>query len=418
MARDKELDRRKFLQIGGQGLLVVAAGRIFGQAIQASHLGRKLPANKLTLKSRSLEVVLDGTDGLPHEFRLLAQKTRFCGGQSGEPMTARICDKAQWKLIPVPLRVESARNSAAQANFHFTAKVDGKPAASFTIRYLLQDATVTITMYDVQERMGFELIEVAMPSLVTVREEDGAAWLAHGDTGGSLAMLNQAKAGSLSPNRFWGKTLATLPVVMVGNGKAVCVQEVTAFMDGTELSVSGTAGHRRASLGTIKAHRVDGSQCFDMNTGNDATTKNCGNRNTPNLLIGQQSSCRLDFIADAHGDGSADWLDGAQFVRQRMPPIPKHIYDDAFTYGILCDQPLFDKPTATFEDCERIIRDVSALTDNAKQIVHLWGWQYKGKDTGYPAVAEVNNRIGGHEGMIRLMQRAKEFNCATRDYLS
>src|SRR5207248_10686634 len=139
--------------------------------------------------------------------------------------------------------------------------------------------------------------------------EDGGSWLAHGETGGSLAMLKKAKPASLPPNRFWEKVLATLPVVMVGNTKAGCVQEVTALMDGTELKVSGADGRRRASLGTYKNYRVNGSHCFDMNTGDERTTRNCGHRNTPNLLIGQQSSCRLDFVP------GADWLAAAQLVR-------------------------------------------------------------------------------------------------------
>lgn len=76
--------------------------------------------------------------------------------------------------------------------------------------------------------------EVTMPALVTVSEQDGAAWLAHGDTGGSLTMVSEAKAGSLPPNRFWGEVLATLPVLMLGNGKAVSILEINSFMDGAD----------------------------------------------------------------------------------------------------------------------------------------------------------------------------------------
>jgi hypothetical protein len=42
--------------------------------------------------------------------------------------------------------------------------------------------------------------------------------------------------------------------------------------------------------------------------------------------------------------------------------------------------------------------------------VHLWWWQFKGKDTGYPAVNEVDARLGGYEGMMRLMENAKKYN--------
>ena len=51
-----------------------------------------------------------------------------------------------------------------------------------------------------------------------------------------------------------------------------------------------------------------------------------------------------------------------------------------------------------------------ALTDGAPQLVHLWGWQFRGKDTGYPAINVVDERIGGYDGMMRLMERTKSLN--------
>jgi hypothetical protein len=395
-------DRRTFLQISGGGALAIAASRVLGQSPDNQRLAPRKP---VVLRSSKMEVVLDSEHGLPYEYRLLGTKARILGEEQGAPMSATLCNRAKWSFTPVPLHSPTVIASSTQADFHFAVASENQTAAELMIRYELKDTTVVITMREVSEHPGFELIEIAMPALVTIREEDRGGWLAHGDTGGSLTMLADAKAGALAPNRFWGKVLATLPVVMVGNEQAVCVQEVTALMDGSELSVSGPEGRRRASLGTFKNHRVNGSLCFDMNTGDEKTTRNCGNRSTPNLLIGQESSCRLDFLP------ATDWLGAAKIVRQRMPSIPKRIYDDAFTYGILLDQPLFEKPTATFEDCERIIREISNLTDGAHQIVHLWGFQYKGKDSGYPAVDQVNSRVGGYDGMMRLMQRAKEYNC-------
>ncbi|HTQ97328.1 MAG TPA: endo-alpha-N-acetylgalactosaminidase family protein, partial [Candidatus Acidoferrum sp.] len=44
-------------------------------------------------------------------------------------------------------------------------------------------------------------------------------------------------------------------------------------------------------------------------------------------------------------------------------------------------------------------------------VAHLWGWQYHGKDTGYPAVAEVNPRVGGLEGLRKLLAEGPLHNC-------
>ena len=308
----------------------------------------------------------------------------------------------------MPLSATAVHATTTQADFHFQVADTGKPAASFTLRYKADDATVYITLEDVHEAEGYELIQVELPRLVTVREEDGAAWLAHGDSGGSLAFLKQATPGRLKPNTFWGDVLASLPVVMLSIDSSLCVQEVTSHMDETLLVVEGESGRRRASIGTNKIHRVNGSLSYDMNTG-PGTPRVSGNRATPNLLAGQKSFCRLDFITKT--GGTVDWLDGARLVRSRMPARPTHYYDDKLIYGIRCDEPKFEKPAATFEQCGKLIRDVAALTDNGPQVVHLWGWQYRGKDTGYPAVAEIDKRVGTYEGLMQLMENARQLNC-------
>ena len=250
-----------------------------------------------------------------------------------------------------------------------------------------------------------------MPRLVSIREEDGPAWLAHGDSGGVVVALDKATNGQLPPNTFWGKVLASLPVVMLGSERILCVQEVTAYMNGTELTVSGEPGKRRAAVGTIHVHRVNGSLCYDLNLG-EGKPPNCGNYRTPNLLVEQTPACRLDFIGDLDGDSALDWLDGAKLVRSRMPAIPTHYYDDKLDYEIGLDEP--SRPPSkviTFADAIKPIQNFAALTDNMPQVVVLWGWQYRGTDTGYPAVAEVNARAGTYGDMIRLMAEARQYNC-------
>ena len=97
-------------------------------------------------------------------------------------------------------------------------------------------------------------------------------------------------------------------------------------------------------------------------------------------------------------------------IRDRMPAIPNDFYHDKYMYGIRCDEPRFPQPMSTFAQCEQMIAEVADLTDHAPQIVHLWGWQFKGKDTGYPAVNVVDERIGGYDGMMQVMERGRALN--------
>ncbi|SEG69086.1 hypothetical protein SAMN05421819_4309 [Bryocella elongata] len=287
------------------------------------------------------------------------------------------------------------------------ARYGEQPAAEFTLRYELEGSTLRLTLRKIIEHIGFELISVSLPALVTVTSDQPESWLAHGNNGGDVVRLAQAKAGKLAPNSFWGEIHAVLPIIMAGHSGAICVQETTAFMDGTLLAVTGNAPRLAATLGTLQQHRVDGSGCYNMNLGR-TVPNTCGNDQTLNLLIEDPSSVRFDFLAPT--GAPLGWVDGAKLVRGRMPPVPNPYYHDRYIYGIRVDEPNFPAPGATFTQCEEIIRKAHALTGGASQLVHLWGWQFRGKDTGYPAVNVVDERLGGYDAMMRLKDDVRPLN--------
>lgn len=361
-------------------------------------------AKPVELKSSQLEATFDPLKGLPVEYRLSSNKATMRGAAGGE-VTVTIFRANPRTFTNFAVRPEVIRSNKTRADFQFTVRQKGAPMASFLLRYELNGAELLVSLEDVLEEQGFELIDVGLPELASVREEDGGAWLAHGDGGGTFAMLSKAKSGRLPANRFWGGVAATLPVVMIGTNRMLCVEEVLSYMDTTELSV----GNRVAALGTVKTWRVNGGLSYDMNTGPN-TPRISGNASTPNLMVGGRPLCRLDFSGDLDHNGVVDWLDGAKLVRARMPEIPTHYYDDKLLYMIHCDEPKFPKPQATFAESEKLIQRVASLTGGAPQDVYLWGWQYRGKDTGYPAVAEVNKRLGGFEGFVKLQQDARAMN--------
>jgi hypothetical protein len=370
---------------------------------------RKAPLHPVVLQSSELKLTLDGDDGLPYEYRLPSNGAVIHGEVAGRPITAAVFRADPHEFANVTVKPESVRATGTRADFRFTAQISGQAAASFGLRYELQGSAVFVSLEDVEEKPGFQLIDVATPNLATVREDDGGGWLAHGDQGGNLILLSQAKPGHLPPNRFWGGVAATLPVVMIGTSRALCAQEVKAFMDTTELAVEGDAGQRSAELGTISVYRVNGSLAYDMNA-NPGKPLIAGNKKTPNLLVGQRPLARLNFVSDYDGNGVVDWLDGAKLVRARMPEIPTHYYDDRLPYMVHNDEPRFPEPRRTFPQTLELIRQVAALTAYAPQDVYLWGWQFRGKDTGYPAVNQVNERLGGYAGLKALIAEARTVN--------
>jgi hypothetical protein len=354
-----------------------------------------------------MSVTLYSSRGLPSEYAV-AQGV-IHGAEPGKSVSTTVFEAGPHRFEKVELAPDTVQRTPTRADFLFTARPEGRTAATFTLRYELQGATLFVSLENIEEKSGFEVIDVGTPDLATVREEDGGGWLAHGDSGGNLIQLSQAKPGHLPPNRFWFGVAATLPVAMTGNSKALCVEEVTAFMDATELVVEGDAGRRRAELGTVAAHRVNGSLAWDMNA-EPGKPLIAGNSKTPNLLIEQRPVARLDFAGDYDRNGTVDWLDGAKIVRARMPQIPTHYYDNRLPYMVHVDEPRWPAPRMTFEQTDKLVRQIAMLTGYAPQDVYLWGWQFRGKDTGYPAVNQVNARAGGYEGVLKLIEDARSVN--------
>lgn len=383
--------------------------RLFLCCAAVASVRGQTPAHTLTLRSPQLEVLFDRDDGLPYEYRLLANHAVIHGEEAGHAIAATVFDAQPHKFQKVTVKPRNAKTTATHADFCFAAQMDGRLAASFTVRYDLRGAAVFVSLEDIEEMPGFQLIDVSTPDLATVREEDGGGWLAHGETGGNLIELSQAKPGHLPLNRFWFGVAATLPVVMIGTSKALCVEEVMAFMDTTELAVEGEPGRRRAELGTISVHRVNGSLAWDMNA-EPGKPLVAGNERTPNLLAEQRPIARLDLAGDYDHDGAVDWLDGAKIVRARMPPIPTHYYDDRLPYMVHVDEPRWPAPRMNFEQTGKLVRQMAMLTAYAPQDVYLWGWQFRGKDTGYPAVNIVNARAGGYDGLKKLIAYGRTVN--------
>lgn len=93
-----------------------------------------------------------------------------------------------------------------------------------------------------------------------------------------------------------------------------------------------------------------------------------------------------------------------------MPQIPTHYYDDRLPYMVHVDEPRWPAPRTTFEQTGKLVRQMAMLTAYAPQDVYLWGWQFRGKDTGYPAVNVVNTRAGGRDGLLKLIADGRAVN--------
>src|SRR5882757_1399642 len=71
------INRRTFLKLGASGLAAADSASFLPRLVAEQAGKREAPARPVMLRSSSLEVSLDGTDGLPFEYRLLKFGIRF-----------------------------------------------------------------------------------------------------------------------------------------------------------------------------------------------------------------------------------------------------------------------------------------------------------------------------------------------------
>jgi hypothetical protein len=120
---------------------------------------------------------------------------------------------------------------------------------------------------------------------------------------------------------------------------------------------------------------------------------------------------------DRNGDGEINWMEAALWQHDRLR-TPSGKFDPlTLTYTVINDwvKPLeepaggYAPPVTTFAQTLDVIRSVSRATGNARQYVVLVGWQFSGHDTGYPALNQVNERVGGLRGLRKLIDDAGKY---------
>src|SRR5215469_14162874 len=90
------INRRNFLRWGVSGIAAVSSGSFLPKLVAEQAGTRAAPGKPITLRSASIELSLDPTDGLPFEYRLLKSGIRFKGEGAGVALNVRLCRREPW----------------------------------------------------------------------------------------------------------------------------------------------------------------------------------------------------------------------------------------------------------------------------------------------------------------------------------
>lgn len=357
------------------------------------------------LKNENLSVWLDPSFPRVLSYSLHKHGTEFYGTDVETPKLVEV-NKLVFKPLSqspfVPEQTYTITTDVADDSLTYTFHLSpARSSLSFEIVFELHEDSLQMSLQNVTETGGFELNTLYFPehALISVRDSQTSASVCRtnfirNDRG--IIKLDGVYKGSISQMAtddtfqptHWG-------FVYTDRAAALLTNNIPVFPVHTQATGISDAASQVSVWNGVHHHRVMG-------------------KIMPTL------QCNIRFVGDLSGDGQTDWMDGAWWLRDKLPKSKAEY--DAFIYKIKCCQLPDDRfpetlrnapePTvfATFDQCLEIVRKAYHLTNGRPQIVYLVGWQHLGHDDKYPDLSVVNPYLGGREKLLNLMEEARKYN--------
>lgn len=334
--------------------------------------GVAVKENLITLESKGLRVTLERN--YPFIREVLDRRTgeRFsAGGDSSDFQMILMASDGKFVAIPSPFYIlyVQSRQKGSKVTYSLQARREGREVLSLEIWFEARDGELAVGWGNVKG--GFRLVSIYMP-LLGLPKGKLVLPLAEGRLVDSLTSFPHRELFGLDCWR------SPLTYSCLQGKKGIAVLEVPSVED------------------KVYAEVMDGE-------GRLGILFNCHTATNPPLFLQPSSQVSLHFL-------KGNWISSAHLINDRIRGRVDPFYKDAIVYKIFCDVPQAPQPITTFPQALEIIKRFHHLLIGMRQIVYLVGWQFRGHDTGYPAIDKVNERLGGREGLLELMREAKRYN--------
>ena len=260
---------------------------------------------------------------------------------------------------------------------------------SFGIGFTFKNNLLLIKLSDVQEKDGYELVNLKIPSLIQCFSEDGTLYNYYGG-GRKISLKSAVQQTALFPY----DTCSALGIGDNSNSFALVTDDMDAIL--TQSVVKHNEEDNVGVIGAIITNRVKADKA------------------------GMKSIPVKTLPLEIHHCKGTDWMLSAEILRDRLPEACKYRYENTLMYKIRMDasgqidenRPETYSPILSLKDIEKIIMRIYELSGGMEQVVYLVGWQEGGHDFEYPYpyLSGFNSKCGTVEEFTELREKLKKYN--------
>ncbi|HEX5149965.1 MAG TPA: endo-alpha-N-acetylgalactosaminidase family protein [Parafilimonas sp.] len=283
--------------------------------------------------------------------------------------------------------------------YHAEVDYENRPAVSFDLLYRLKENELAITLNNVVEEKDFYLLNINMPSLVSVTAGDGKLVIP-ADAG----RLIDVGAASLKTYEYEIDWLNPILAAMAYNAKVLAVVDTRSIENHSAVTISDRGSEKYGAVSMNFIYRLREYDLPGFGTMIPAKDHR--------YFLKVQDSCTatVAIIGDYDADGKVDWVDGSKLLRNQVNATPNPYYKDKTFVRTFLARKGGSNENLTFRQVLGRIKAFAYQTDSAACVMYLLGWQYTGHDSGYPSIDSVNNELGGYNELVNLIGEARKYN--------
>ena len=270
--------------------------------------------------------------------------------------------------------------------------------ATFDLAFETRGSQLQIRLKNVTENKGYELIDIKLPSLLSLSGKDVTMMNFFG--GGRLISLKNALPQGYTLNYDIRNAAALL------TKSEQIVMESTCLDDKLIQSVHENAGTRTANMGMVLVNKV------------------LGKGKIASIPVESDHCITIDLLDQSLG--KPDWQNVAKFLRKDLKGKNRDLYRNALFFKTLAtsgpeppkgyvkeDSPFGVKRLQTvipFNKIRDLTRQYYNIFDGLKQVSYIAGFEEGGFDNTYPYVFNTDPRAGTIEELKACIKEGPKYN--------